>query len=344
MTDDFSLIVAPATAENPRNTEGDIVVLRDGRLLLAWSDFYAGEMPDAAPARISAMLSNDGGRTWGERFTLQENIGGQNVMSVSFLRLHSGDLLFFFLQKNSDADLQALMRRSGDDGRTWSEPVMCTDGAGYYVVNNARVVQLASGRLVLPASRHADIHGEGGGAVSQAWLSDDEGRTWRRSESSIRLPLRGAMEPGVVELRDGRILMIIRTQLGQIYRSFSADQGATWTEAEPMGVRAPVAPSTITRIPSTGDLLLIWNDNWDPEHAGGGIRTPLVAALSSDEGASWPRRRVLEDAPDHGFAYTSVTFDGDRVLLTYWVHEPTEAGHRLHLKFRSLAVGWFYGE
>ncbi len=55
------------------------------------------------------------------------------------------------------------------------------------------------------------------------------------------------------------------------------------------------------------------------------------------------RRRVLEDAPERGFAYTSVTFDRNRVLLTYWVHEPTEAGHRLHLKLRSLAVGWFYG-
>jgi hypothetical protein len=27
-----------------------------------------------------------------------------------------------------------------------------------------------------------------------------------------------------------------------------------------MGIGAPVAPSTVTRIPSTGDLLLIWND------------------------------------------------------------------------------------
>lgn len=342
MTTDFGYLVAPATVDNPRNTEGDIIELRDGKLLLAWSDFYAGEMPDAAPARISAKVSSDRGKTWGERFTLQENIGAQNVMSVSFLRLQSGDILLFFLQKNSDRDLQALMRRSEDDGRTFSEPVMCTDGAGYYVVNNARIIQLSSGRLVLPAAYYDDVRGERATCVSQAWLSDDEGRTWRRSASEIRLPLRGAMEPGVVELRDGRIMMIIRTQLGQIYRSYSADSGATWTEAEPMGIGAPVAPSTVTRIPGTGDLLLIWNDCFRSGPDAEAVRTPLTAAISDDEGRTWRHRRDLETDPERWFAYTSVTFVDDRVLLTYWEDERRSDPRLLHLKYRNLPVQWFY--
>ncbi|NBW86943.1 MAG: hypothetical protein EBR23_08990, partial [Planctomycetia bacterium] len=36
----------------------------------------------------------DGGRTWGPRSTLEENTGRENVMSVSFLRSRSGDVLF----------------------------------------------------------------------------------------------------------------------------------------------------------------------------------------------------------------------------------------------------------
>jgi len=342
MPTDFSLIVAPATADNPRNTEGDIIELVDGTLLLAWSDFYDAGPADHAPARISAMVSDDGGHTWGERFTLQENVGGQNVMSASFVRLQSGDILLFFLQKNSDRDLQAMMRRSSDEGGTWSEPVMCTDGAGYYVVNNARIVQLTDGRLVLPASRHGDIRGEEATAVSQAWLSDDEGRTWVRSETEIRLPLRGAMEPGVVELRDGRILMIIRTQLNQIYRSYSADRGVTWTDAEPMGVGAPVAPSTIARIPSTGDLLLIWNDCFRTGPHAEPKRTPLTAAVSRDEGETWEHARDLETDPNLWYAYTSIDFVGGRVLLTYW-EQQFQPELLLHLKFRSLPVEWFYG-
>lgn len=68
--------IAPATESNRRNTEGDIVVLRDGTLYAAWSEFYGGNSDDSS-ARIVAARSTDGGRTWGERFVVQANIGQQ---------------------------------------------------------------------------------------------------------------------------------------------------------------------------------------------------------------------------------------------------------------------------
>lgn len=342
MTDDFGFIVAEATPENPRNTEGDMIELRDGTLLLAWSDFYAGGMPDHAPARISAKVSDDRGKTWGERFTLLENEGLQNVMSVSFLRLRSGDILFFYLRKNGPDDLRAMMRRSSDELTTLSEPVRCTCDEGYWVVNNARVVQLSDGRLIVPAAWHRTIDVDARNARSVVWLSDDEGRTWSRSESALPLPGRGAMEPGVVELCDGRLLMIIRTSLGQIYRAYSSDRGVTWSDAEPTGIGAPVAPSTIVRIPSTGDLLLIWNDCFRDGPDAEAARTPLTAAVSRDEGESWEHRRDLETDADLWYAYTSVTFMDDRALLTYWVDERLSDPRHLHLKLRSVPVSWFY--
>ncbi|MGC9318860.1 MAG: sialidase family protein [Armatimonadota bacterium] len=341
MPDDFGLIVAEATEQNPRNTEGDIVALQDGRLLLAWSDFYGGAADDA-PARISAKVSDDGGRTWSERYTLQENVGDENVMSVSLLRLDSGEILFVYGVKNSTSDLQFYGRLSSDEAGTWSDPVRITDGRGYHIIMNARVVQLPSGRLVAPICWRQEVLTRGSSGVAGAFVSDDRGRSWTRSESVIPLPKRGSMEPGVVRLRDGTLLMVIRTQLGQIYRSLSFDEGATWTPGEPMGVRAPEAPSTIARIPATDDLLLVWNDTFAPGTDHGGIRTPLVTAVSADEGRTWRHRRVLEDAPDCGFAYTSVTFDEDRALLTYWVHERYAEPRLIHLKLRSLPIEWFY--
>ncbi|MCP5120557.1 MAG: exo-alpha-sialidase, partial [bacterium] len=86
-------VIAPSVPANKRNSEGDIVVLKDGTLLAAWSDFYGGSN-DFSAARISAAKSSDGGRTWSPRFTLQENVGKKNVMSVSFLRTRSGEILF----------------------------------------------------------------------------------------------------------------------------------------------------------------------------------------------------------------------------------------------------------
>ena len=88
----YESFIAAATNDNLRNTEADILVLRDGTLLAAWADFYGGSTDDA-PARISAAKSTDGGRTWAARFTLQENIGRANVMSVSWQRLRNGDVL-----------------------------------------------------------------------------------------------------------------------------------------------------------------------------------------------------------------------------------------------------------
>ena len=141
--------IATAEADHPRQTEGDIVVLRDCTLLAAWSDFH-GHANDHAPARISAARSSDGGRTWGARFTLQENTGRSNVMSASFVRSPTGEILFFYLQKNSTTDRKVYVHRSTDDSQTWGPPVLIMSEPGYHVKNNARVIQLKTGRLLAP--------------------------------------------------------------------------------------------------------------------------------------------------------------------------------------------------
>jgi sialidase-1 len=105
-----------------------------------------------------------------------------------------------------------------------------------------------------------------------------------------------------------------------------------------LGLQAPEAPATVRRVPSTGDLLLVWNNTYTPGAGHGGQRTPLTAAISSDEGQNWRIVGNLEEDPAHTYAYTSLTFVGDRVLLSYW---DGEAG-RLSCRFRSLPVSWFY--
>jgi sialidase-1 len=338
--------IAVATAENPRNTEADILVRRDGSLLAAWADFYGGSRDDA-PARISAARSTDGGRTWGPRFTLQENSGKANVMSVSFVRSRTGDVLFFYLQKNSLTDLKAFVRRSSDDGATWGAPVVVTPEPGYHVMNNARVLQLRSGRLLAPVSTSKQVWTKNDDFRTVVYLSDDDGRTWRRSPTLLSAPKRGAMEPGLIELKDGRVMQIIRTQTGFIWRSFSAEGGETWTDAAPWNIEAPEAPATLVSVPGTGDWLLVWNPvvTWgNPEKTvlganHGGARTPLAAMVSHDEGRTWSRPRNLEGNPASTYAYTSVTFHGGRALLSYY--DFPQGGKRLSLKFKSVPLAWF---
>jgi sialidase-1 len=339
-------VIAPATPENLRNTEADVLVRRDGSLLAAWADFYAGSRDDA-PARISASVSADGGRTWAPRFTLQENTGGTNVMSVTLLRSRTGDVLFFYLQKNSRTDLKAYVRRSTDDARTWGPPVVVTADPGYHVMNNARVIQLRSGRLLAPVATSREVWTRNDDFRTAVYLSDDDGRTWRRSRSLLSAPKRGAMEPGLIELRDGRVMQIIRTQTGFIWRSFSSDGGGTWTDAAAWDIESPESPATLVRMPGDGDWLLVWNPTvaWgDPAKTvlganHGGARTPLAAMVSRDEGRTWSRPRNVEGSPASTYAYTSVTFHEGRALLTYY--DFPSGGKQLSLKFRSVPLSWF---
>ncbi|WP_337177465.1 exo-alpha-sialidase [Paludisphaera sp.] len=343
---EFAVNVFPADAEHPRYSEGSVIVLRDGRLLYATTEFDASSS-DFAHARVQAVESADEGRTWGPRRVLQENSGGMNVMSVSLFRLipgatFDGPVGFLYLQKDSHSVLNAFLRVSDDEGATFGPPTRTTTEPGYHVVNNDRVTVLSTGRLVVPTSSTADVGASGSRFEASCFLSDDRGKTWSRSRTVLPYPKRGAMEPEVIEMEGGRLLMHIRTQLGHIAVSESTDGGETWSEAKSWGVPAPEAPSTLRRIPSTGDLLLVWNDSVKPGSDHGGPRTPLSAAVSRDEGRTWSSPISVEGSPAETYAYTSLAFHRGRALLTYYVGPPT--WNRLSSRFRSIPISRFYGE
>lgn len=208
-----------------------------------------------------------------------------------------------------------MMRISNDEAQTWSSPVSCIiDKKGYFVVNNNRVIQLKNGRLLMPVALHKAIHGKWQDkATIYAYFSDDNGDSWT---SSVAVPNNSdiiTQEPGVVELRDGTIMMFIRASGGVQQVSYSKDRGETWSHIKPSEIRSPIAPASIARIPSTGDLLLVWNNNGVDQK-----RTPLSTAISKDEGKTWERVKNIENDPNGSFCYTAIHFTGKEVLLGFW--------------------------
>jgi len=331
-----------ATPEFPRYSEGSVITLTDGSLLFATTQFVGGGA-DHATAQIISRTSHDGGRTWEPIRVLQENTGKQNVMSVTLRRLQydrqDGPIGLFYLVKNGPNDLRIQLRVSHDELQTLGSPINVGDRAGYHVMNNDRVTVLSSGRLLCPVAWTADVQRQNH-FVCFCYYSDDQGKNWKVSENTVDAPKRGAMEPEVVELRNGELLMIVRTQTGQIATARSADGGASWQAAEPLSVRSPEAPATIRRIPATGDLLLIWNNHYQMGQGHGGRRWPLTAAISSDEGLTWTQLRNLDAQKGEAYAYTSVLFVRDRAVLTYYVMD--ESSGRISSRFRSLPIPWFY--
>jgi sialidase-1 len=170
------------------------------------------------------------------------------------------------------------------------------------------------------------------------YFSDDNGHTWNRGRGETFCGQRGAMEPGVLELRDGRLLQIIRTQFGRIWHAYSADRGNTWTEAKPWTVVTPEAPSTLVRLPDYGDLLLVYNPIAQMDGAShSGRRTPMAAAISSDEGQTWLKMKLVENDLTRTYAYFSVRVHEGRVLLVYHAAK----ANRSALVFKSIPLGWF---
>jgi sialidase-1 len=327
------------TALYPRNTEGAFLALRDGRILFAYSRFTGGGQDNDA-AEIAARITADDGQTWSPDFLLLPRGDAMNVMSVSLLRCQDGRIALFYVRKNSPSDSRPYVTYSSDEARTWSQARPCISRPGYYVLNNDRVIRLASGRLVMPVALHSAPSGgftERGRAM--AYLSDDDGRQWHRSRNELQGPANsraGLQEPGVVELRGGTLLMWMRTLMGVQYVSTSHDGGDSWSPARPSGIVSPLSPASIKRIPSTGDLLLVWNDHSrvdaslraveDRNHVSGGRRTPLTAAISRDEGKSWILRHDIEDDRDGWYCYTAIYFQHGRVLLGF-----ASGGHGLPL-------------
>ncbi len=344
----------PPGPDNPRNSEGTFATLRDGSVMYAYSRFRGDDKSDHATADIAARRSSDGGLTWTQtdEVLVPSGEGGMNVCCASLLRLHNGDLALFYLRKNSLSDCVPVMRRSADDGATWGDPVVCiTDEAGYYVLNNDRVIQLKGGRIIFAVSSLTAPDGswdERGVVIS--YYSDDNGATWHRGGvvAQANFPNGGRIslqEPGVVELRDGRVFLWIRTNAGCQYCCYSHDRGETWTQPSPSPFASPLAPASIKRLP-TGDLLALWNDHAarpEMKTRGAawayGARTPLAAAVSRDDGKTWSLARMLEDDPGGWYCYFAIHPIGDgTVLLGYCAYEELS-----HSRLAKVPIGWFYG-
>jgi len=309
----------------PRHSEGDILELLDGRWALVYTRFFGGS-GDFSSAELVCLTSADQGKTWSAPRVLLANEGKLNVMSVSLLRLTSGEILLFYLRKESQSECQLYLRRSIDELQTLGEAVRVTQLPGYHVVNNDRVVQLNNGRLIAPAVYHSEFPypGETGEfhekGVPLVYYSDDAGRSWRKDLSPV-LPVSQRsivlQENGLVERCDGSLLMTMRTDRGRQYFSFSNDTGLTWSAPAPGNLASPLSPATIERNPISGNLLCVWNDHSGLHPYRPGRRAPLCIAVSCDEGETWQDSFVLENDLDGWFCYTSMTVIGRDLVLSY---------------------------
>jgi len=328
--------------ENPRNSEGDFIQLKDGRILFVYTHFTEGS-GDNAGAYLAGRYSSDKGKTWSaDDITILGNEGGMNIMSVSLFRLADDGIALFYLRKNSESDCIPFMRSSYDEAKSWSEAKRCIPDSGYFVVNNDRVIRLKSGRIIFPTSVHNTPKTEmtNIGKI-RCYYSDDEGETWIKSNDASNPENVTTQEPGIIELKDGKLLLFCRTESGTQYFSYSSNKGESWSALKPSNIKSPLSPASMERIPQTGDLMLVWNNNYKPIHDGGN-RTPYNLAVSKDEGKTWEKIKPIASDPNGWYCYTAIEFVGDYVLLGYCAGDRSKNVGLATTHITRLNLDWIY--
>lgn len=331
---------------NPRNSEGDFIHLKNGRLLFIYSHYTGTSSSDHAAAFLASRYSDDEGKTWSAEDKVEvKQEGKMNVMSVSLLRLQNGQIALFYLKKNSIEDCVPVVRFSNDEALSWSDPVTCiNDQSGYFVLNNNRVIQLSTGRILLSVALHQtpDTHIWSNTGRLFSYYSDDNGNSWKAGNEVPNPNKILTQEPGIVELKNGNILMFIRTDRGAQYQSFSKDRGMSWTAVEQSNIASPLSPASIQRIPLTGDLLIVWNNNDGHVPEIKGKRTPLCAAVSKDDGVSWGNIKVIESDTDGWYCYTAIYFSKKSVLMGYCAGSQSKKTHLSKTNITRVNLNWLY--
>ena len=305
-------VLIAATDRFPRNMGADLIELADGRLLFGVSRWLGGAH-DNDGSEVFGIVSEDDGNTWSDPFDIVKPTGEVDAVRMpNFMRLKDGSLACFCRHRASMLDTWTGMivckdepalgpQPSPDD---WTDPRRISpDPPGRHVLLNNRVVRISrgenAGRILLPlASPHPWDVQDGRGTDIRSWVlrSDDEGKTWHRSESLLPGPEHGLMEPYIVELKDGRLKMWMRTQVDSQYESVSNDGGISWTDAAPGPLTSPESPVAIGRHPASGLLAVVWNHNTKSTHTAD--RNPICIAFSEDEGTSWFGEHRLDPEPE----------------------------------------------
>jgi len=223
--------------------------------------------------------------------------------------------------------------RSLDDGKTWEEPIFlnkpwCGCIHSMIETRNGRIVLV--GQEIIAAWRHATV----------VFVSDDKGRTWRRSNvldiGQGRHDHAGSIEGTVIERKDGSLYQLLRTETGWLYEAVSRNGGLLWEDFRQSQIKSVTCCAQMARL-ADGRIALLWNH--PPRHRpdSGSSREELFIAFSSDECVTWSPPRVVAGSYGPG-GRVSYPYLYERKPGELWI-TTMQGGLRMKVNVADLGSG-----
>lgn len=302
-----------------QNHAANLCWLPDGSLACVW---FGGTMEGMGDISVWMSRLLPGAEGWSAAEQLSNRADRSEQNPVLFVSPQGSVLLFHTSQPGGRQDeCEIHLRRSQDGGKTFGESQRLADFRGVFVRQPVRLGP--KGEWLLPGFRCVTPpQGRWTGSLDTAVMlvSTDAGDNWHAVEVPDSL---GAVHMNPVPAHGGAMPAFYRDRFAQsVRRSLSTDGGLTWSAPQPTSLPNNNSSLQVIRL-SDGRVAAVANpvnatmsdqrraslyDEIDSEeeisNAGGGAvwgvpRAPLVLALSDDDGATFPDRRILEDGSGH---------------------------------------------
>ncbi|MFP6874170.1 MAG: sialidase family protein [Verrucomicrobiales bacterium] len=231
-----------------------------------------------------------------------------------------GPLMLFYKVGPSPGKWWGVLRTSTDNAKTWSAPrKLGTNNAIGHLLGPVKnkPVQLKDGSILCPSSsEHSGwrVHFE---------LTTDLGRTWQVIGPINDGKKFGAIQPSILTYRDGRMQVMCRSRQNALTKSWSRDNGKTWSPMSASNLPNPNAGTDAVTL-KDGRQLIVYNHTVRGGDFPSG-RNMLNAAISTD-GENWKPVLTLERAQGE-YSYPAVIQTRDLKLHISYTYRRLSVKH-----------------
>lgn len=310
--------------------------------LLAFCEGRREHRRDWGDIDLLVKRSTDDGRTWSEAISVAD-FGADTVGNPAPVVDRRTGIVWLLLTRNPgdvpEKEIQpgisgptrtVWVTHSRDDGRSWAAPADITASVKerewiWYATGPGNGIQLRTGRLVIPCD-HNRI--DSTRRYSHVIYSDDGGATWKLGGSAGP----DCNESAVAELRDGSLMLNMRSYSGKNRRavSVSRDGGLTWSApALDEALIEPVCQASLIRFGKGKSSVLLFSNPAATK------RVNMTVRLSRDDGRTWSHSKPIHPGPS---AYSNlVELRGNAVGLLY---ERGEESPYERITFARFPLKW----